>query len=78
MCIRDRNAANTQGKVPSYTAVDMSVGYDLGNASESLTGATANLIVNNVFDKEYYSCYDKYNCWFGAEQSVEVNVKYEF
>ncbi|WP_099608217.1 TonB-dependent siderophore receptor [Vibrio coralliilyticus] len=74
----EMNAANTQGKVPSYTAVDMSVGYDLGNATESLTGATANLIVNNVFDKEYYSCYDKYNCWFGAEQSVEVNVKYEF
>ncbi|MCG9681740.1 TonB-dependent siderophore receptor [Vibrio sp. Isolate23] len=74
----EMNAANTQGKVPSYTAVDMSVGYDLGHVSESLNGATANLIVNNVFDKEYYSCYNQYNCWFGAEQSVEVNVKYEF
>ncbi|WP_339389780.1 TonB-dependent siderophore receptor [Vibrio neptunius] len=74
----EMNATNTQGKVPSYTAVDMSIGYDLGQASESLTGATANVIVNNVFDKEYYACYDKYNCWFGAEQSIEVNVKYEF
>lgn len=72
------DATNKQGKVPSYTVYDLSVGYDLGNVSESLTGATANLIVNNLFDEEYYTCYDKVNCWFGAEQSVELNVNYEF
>lgn len=72
------DASNTQGKVPSYTVVDLSVGYDLGYASDSLAGAQANLIVNNLFDKEYYTCYDQTNCWFGAEQSVELNVNYEF
>ncbi|MDC5856995.1 TonB-dependent siderophore receptor [Vibrio europaeus] len=72
------DASNTQGKVPSYTVVDLSLGYELGNMSEALSGAHANLVVNNVFDKEYYSCFDKTNCWFGAEQSVELNVKYDF
>lgn len=71
------DAQNT-GKVPSYTIADLSLGYDLGTVSESLTGANANLIVNNLFNEEYYTCYDSNNCWYGAEQSVEVNVKYEF
>lgn len=72
------DANNTQGMVPSYTLVDLSVGYDLGAASESLSGASANLVVNNLFNEEYYSCYDQSNCWFGAEQTVELSVNYEF
>ncbi|WP_261895758.1 TonB-dependent siderophore receptor [Vibrio cyclitrophicus] len=72
------DASNTQGKVPAYTVVDLSVGYDLGVASDTLSGATANLAVNNIFNEEYYACYDQSNCWFGAEQSVELSVNYEF
>ena len=72
------DASNTQGKVPAYTVVDLSVGYDLGAASDTLSGATANLAVNNIFNEEYYACYDQSNCWFGAEQSVELSVNYEF
>ncbi|MEZ8716828.1 TonB-dependent siderophore receptor [Vibrio splendidus] len=74
----EMDATNTQGKVPSYTVVDISVGYDLGEASETLSGATANLLVNNLFNEEYYTCYDQSNCWFGAEQSAELSVNYEF
>ncbi|MEZ8318717.1 TonB-dependent siderophore receptor [Vibrio splendidus] len=74
----EMDATNTQGKVPSYTVVEISVGYDLGEASETLSGATANLLVNNLFNEEYYTCYDQSNCWFGAEQSVELSVNYEF
>lgn len=74
----EMDASNTQGKVPSYTVVDLSVGYDLGAASDTLSGATANLAVNNIFNEEYYACYDQSNCWFGAEQSVELSVNYEF
>ncbi|MGL6314978.1 TonB-dependent siderophore receptor [Vibrio sp. WXL103] len=72
------DATNTQGKVPSYTVVDLSLGYDLGYLSDSLSGATANLIVNNLFDEEYYTCYDQANCWYGAEQSFELNMNYNF
>ncbi|CAK2953563.1 iron complex outermembrane recepter protein [Vibrio crassostreae] len=74
----EMDATNTQGKVPSYTVVDLSVGYDLGAASDTLSGATANLLVNNLLNEEYYTCYDQSNCWFGAEQSVELSVNYEF
>ncbi|WP_100751914.1 TonB-dependent siderophore receptor [Vibrio salilacus] len=74
----ERDATNTQGKVPAYTVVDLSVGYDLGAASDALAGATANLLVNNLFNEEYYTCYDQSNCWFGTEQSLELNVNYEF
>ncbi|CDT36988.1 Ferrioxamine B receptor [Vibrio coralliirubri] len=74
----EMDATNTQGKVPSYTVVDLSVGYDLGEASDTLSGATANLLVNNLFNEEYYTCYSQSNCWFGAEQSVELSVNYEF
>ncbi|WP_059020793.1 TonB-dependent siderophore receptor [Vibrio coralliirubri] len=74
----EMDATNTQGKVRSYTVVDLSVGYDLGEAIDTLSGATANLLVNNLFNEEYYTCYDQSNCWFGAEQSVELSVNYEF
>ena len=74
----EMDATNTQGKVPSYTVVDLSLGYDLGEASDTLSGATANLMVNNLFNEEYYTCYDQSNCWFGAEQSVELSVNYQF
>ncbi len=74
----EMDATNTQGKVPSYTIVDLSVGYDLGEISDSMTGASANLIANNLFDEESYTCYDNANCWYGAERSVELNVKYQF
>ena len=72
------NAYNDQGMVPSYTIVDMSLGYDLGYMSNSLSGATANLIVNNLFDTESYTCYDQANCWYGMERTVEFNVNYNF
>ncbi|MEZ9058533.1 TonB-dependent siderophore receptor [Vibrio pelagius] len=72
------DASNTQGMVPSYTVVDLSIGYDLGMMSDSLSGASANFLVNNLFNEEYYTCYDNSNCWFGEEQSVELSVNYEF
>ncbi|USD40276.1 TonB-dependent siderophore receptor [Vibrio sp. SCSIO 43135] len=72
------DATNTQGMVPSYTTVDLSLGYDMSYLSSSLSGASANLIVNNLFNEESYTCYDMYNCWYGAEQTVELNVSYNF
>ncbi len=72
------DATNTQGKVPSYTVVDVSLDYDLSHLAQSLTGASVMLRGNNVFDETYYSCYDKTNCWYGAERSVELNVNYAF
>ncbi len=72
------DATNTEGKVSDYTVTDLSLGYQLGSLSESLEGAKADFIVSNLFDDEYYTCYDSANCWYGAERTVELKVNYEF
>ncbi|GEA51993.1 ligand-gated channel protein [Vibrio inusitatus NBRC 102082] len=72
------NAENTQGKVPDYIVADLSFGYDLSYLSESMTDATANLVVTNLFDEDTYTCYDINNCWYGAERTVELNFNYNF
>ncbi|WP_073582237.1 TonB-dependent siderophore receptor [Vibrio quintilis] len=71
------DAENT-GKVPDYTLADVSIGYDLKHMSDTLTGAKLTLSATNVFNKEYYSCYNSANCWYGAERTVEMNVNYQF
>ncbi|MBW3698317.1 TonB-dependent siderophore receptor [Vibrio sp. T187] len=70
--------SNNSDKVPDYTLVDLSIGYELGGITESLSGATAQLSATNLFNTEYYSCYDSANCWYGAEQTVELSVNYNF
>lgn len=72
------DATNTQGKVPAYTVADLSLGYDLSNVSEALAGAQASIVANNLFNEEYYTCYDQSNCWYGAERSFELKINYEF
>ncbi|GIU17062.1 ligand-gated channel protein [Shewanella sp. c952] len=71
------DAMNTD-TVDSYTLVDLSLGYDLGELSGSLLGASVNLVANNLFNEEYYTCYDTVNCWYGAERNIELNFKYNF
>ncbi|MEI8633759.1 TonB-dependent receptor [Vibrio sp. PP-XX7] len=65
-----RNDANDKnsGKIPSYTLVDMSLGYDLGQLSDSLQGASINLVANNLFNTEFYTCWNESNCWYGQEK----------
>ena len=72
------DASNTQGKVPGYTIADLTLGYQLGKVSDSLDGARADLIVSNLFNEESYTCYDRANCWYGAERTIEFNVNYQF
>lgn len=72
------DATNTQGKVPDYTVVDLSLGYDLGQISDRLQGARADVIANNLFDQTYYTCYNNMNCWYGAERTIELKLGYQF
>ncbi|ENM6364917.1 MULTISPECIES: TonB-dependent siderophore receptor [Vibrio] len=71
------DAQNSQ-KVPDYTLFDLAASYDFSTVSESMKGASVTLSASNLFDKEYYSCYDKNNCWFGAERSIEAKLEYNF
>ncbi|MEL0628345.1 TonB-dependent siderophore receptor [Psychromonas aquatilis] len=73
-----KNTANTQGMVPDYTIVDLSLGYELGNALPSLEGASADLIVSNLFDTDSYTCYDEDSCWNNEDRSIELKVNYTF
>ncbi|ELI6428664.1 TonB-dependent siderophore receptor [Vibrio harveyi] len=70
--------AQNSDQVPDYTLVDLAASYDLSAASQSLDGASVTLSASNIFDEEYYSCYDKSNCWFGAERSIEAKLEYKF
>ncbi|WP_050941176.1 TonB-dependent siderophore receptor [Vibrio harveyi] len=70
--------AQNSDQVPDYTLVDLAASYDLSAASQSLDGASVTLSASNIFYEEYYSCYDKNNCWFGAERSIEAKLEYKF
>nr|WP_113868434.1 TonB-dependent siderophore receptor [Brenneria salicis]NMN90375.1 iron complex outermembrane receptor protein [Brenneria salicis ATCC 15712 = DSM 30166]RBP59627.1 iron complex outermembrane receptor protein [Brenneria salicis ATCC 15712 = DSM 30166]RLM29787.1 ferrioxamine B receptor [Brenneria salicis ATCC 15712 = DSM 30166] len=68
--------ANTH-TLPSYTLVDMAVGYDLSKIG--LRGLSAQLNVNNLTDKRYIAaCNSLEFCYFGAERSIVGSVSYSF
>ncbi|MFC3396841.1 ferrioxamine B receptor FoxA [Brenneria rubrifaciens] len=68
--------ANTY-RLPSYTLVDMAVGYDLSKVG--LNGLSAQLNVNNLTDKRYVAaCNSLEFCYFGAERSIVGSVSYSF
>ncbi|MDE8604686.1 TonB-dependent siderophore receptor [Marinomonas sp. RSW2] len=71
------NAANSN-TVPSFTLVDLSIGYDLAMLSPQWKGASVKLAISNALDETYYSCYDESNCWFGDQRSFEVSARYAF
>ncbi|MCL7939885.1 TonB-dependent siderophore receptor [Halomonas sp. ATCH28] len=68
--------ANTE-KVPDYTVVDATLGYDLTEVG--LEGVSARLNVSNLLDEEYVAGCSSINfCYFGAERSVKATVSYNF
>ncbi|PWC15444.1 TonB-dependent siderophore receptor [Brenneria roseae subsp. roseae] len=70
----DRANAHT---LPSYTLVDMAIGYDLSKVG--LKGLSAQLNVNNLTDKRYVAaCNSLEFCYFGAERSIVGSVSYSF
>lgn len=73
-----KDASNTQGMVPDYTIIDLSLDYDLSYASSALQGATIGLVINNLFDTESYTCYNENSCWYNADRSAELKVNYSF
>ncbi|ANZ88751.1 ferrioxamine B receptor [Citrobacter freundii] len=63
--------------LPSYTPVDMVIGYDLTNIG--IKGLSAQLNVNNLTDKRYVAaCNSLSYCYFGAERSIVGSVSWKF
>ncbi|SEK53148.1 iron complex outermembrane recepter protein [Kosakonia sacchari] len=70
----DRQNTHT---LPSYTLMDLAVGYDLSHVG--LKGISAQLNVNNLTDKRYVAaCNSLSYCYFGAERSIVGSVSWEF
>jgi len=70
----DRENTHT---LPSYTLVDLAVGYDLSNVG--LKGLSAQVNVNNLTDKRYVAACNSANyCYFGAERSIVGSLSYAF
>lgn len=66
------NQANSD-TLPSVTLVDVSGSYQI---SPTLT---AGLNVSNLFDKTYVgSCYNRNNCWMGAERQASISLTAKF
>ena len=63
--------------LPSYTLVDMTIGYDLSQVG--IKGLSAQLNVNNLTDKSYVAaCNSLSYCYFRAERSIVGSVSWKF
>ncbi|EPU3944684.1 ferrioxamine B receptor FoxA [Klebsiella michiganensis] len=63
--------------LPSWTLVDMAIGYDLSKVG--IKDLSAQLNVNNLTDKSYIAaCNSLSYCYFGAERSIVGSVSWKF
>ncbi len=70
----DRQNTHT---LPSYTLVDLAIGYDLTNIG--IKGLSTQLNVKNLTDKRYVAaCNSLSYCYFGAERSIVGSVSWKF
>ena len=66
----DREDSDT---LPSVTLVDLAGSYQINPTFD------VGLTVSNLFDKTYVgSCYDRNNCWMGAERQASVSLTAKF
>jgi iron complex outermembrane receptor protein len=74
------DTANTQAmKVPAYTLVDASVGYDFGNYDSKFKGLKLVINARNLFNKRYVSaCASAYQCFYGTGRSVMATASYKW
>ena len=56
-------------KNDDHLLADAAIRYDFGNMYEPLTGATFMLSANNLFDKQYYTCFSLFDCNWGSAQA---------
>ena len=62
----------------AYFLVDASVRYDFGNMYAPFSGASFMLSANNLFDKEYYTCFSLFDCNWGAGRTVYATLGFKW
>ncbi|PYG97230.1 TonB-dependent siderophore receptor, partial [Arthrobacter stackebrandtii] len=69
--------AENSMKVPSYTVLDASLGYDLSKVG--LRGVDVRLNANNLTNESYItSCASLNYCYMGEERNLSATVSYQF
>jgi iron complex outermembrane receptor protein len=70
---------NNTVRIPSYTLVDASLGYDLGKLAPTLTGAKLSVVARNLFDRYYVSqCGNVPGCTLGSRRTVLATLSYRW
>ncbi|MBH03804.1 MAG: TonB-dependent siderophore receptor [Xanthomonadales bacterium] len=66
-------------EVDGYTTADAMLRTDLGEWARQLDGASLQLNVNNVFNKEYVAaCFSETYCYYGNARRVTAQLDYRF
>ncbi|MFC5353710.1 TonB-dependent siderophore receptor [Azospirillum himalayense] len=72
------NAANSV-RVPAYTLVDVSLGYELDRLGPSLDGVGLTLTATNLFDRRYFSPgFYENSVFFGNRRAVLATLSYHW
>ncbi|QLF94826.1 TonB-dependent siderophore receptor [Pseudomonas sp. ABC1] len=72
-------ARNEAFSVPSYTLLDLALGYDCGRLDPRCAGLRGQVNVSNLTD-EYYtaSCSGAYACFVGNERVISASLDYQW
>ncbi len=69
--------AGRPAKVPAFTLVDASVGYDFGALDSKYDGLDARVSVTNLFDKHYVAACNGYGtCSYGKRREISLKMSY--
>lgn len=70
---------NNTVRIPSYTLVDATIGYDLGKLTPALNGAKLSVVAKNLFDRYYVSqCGNVPGCTLGSRRTVLATLSYRW
>lgn len=70
---------NNTVRIPSYTLVDATIGYDLGKLMPALNGAKLSVVAKNLFDRYYVSqCGNVPGCTLGSRRTVLATLSYRW
>lgn len=71
--------AGQPSKVPSFTLVDASIGYDFAALGKQYEGLEARLNVANLFDKHYVAACNGYGtCSYGKRREISLKLNYSW
>jgi len=64
--------------VPGRTLVDAMLRYEFGALDSRLEGTALTLNVNNLFDRNYYTCVNANACRYGTPRTVMAKLSYRW